>query len=35
MLVCWGGWSVEFLKDAWATPFSMASGISVVQDGPT
>ncbi|MFF7705855.1 extracellular solute-binding protein [Pseudomonas sp. NPDC007930] len=33
--VSWGGTTQDAQKDAWATPFSKASGITVVQDGPT
>lgn len=33
--VSWGGSTQDFQKEAWAAPFSKASGITVVQDGPT
>ncbi len=33
--VSWGGSTQEAQKQAWADPFSKASGITVVQDGPT
>ena len=33
--VSWGGSTQDAQKQAWADPFSKASGITVVQDGPT
>ena len=33
--VSWGGTTQDAQKQAWAEPFSAASGIRVVQDGPT
>ena len=33
--VSWGGSTQDAQKDSWATPFSKATGIKVVQDGPT
>ncbi|UFH50749.1 ABC transporter substrate-binding protein [Pseudomonas sp. KNUC1026] len=33
--VSWGGTTQDAQKDAWATPFTKATGIKVVQDGPT
>ncbi|WP_372239449.1 polyamine ABC transporter substrate-binding protein [Pseudomonas sp. 2FE] len=33
--VSWGGSTQDAQKQAWAEPFSKASGIQVVQDGPT
>ncbi|SQF99269.1 polyamine ABC transporter periplasmic protein [Paucimonas lemoignei] len=33
--VSWGGSTQDAQKQAWATPFSKSSGITVVQDGPT
>ncbi|MGH8433184.1 MAG: ABC transporter substrate-binding protein [Pseudomonas sp.] len=33
--VSWGGSTQDAQKQAWAEPFSKASGIAVVQDGPT
>lgn len=33
--VSWGGSTQDAQKQAWAVPFSEASGIAVVQDGPT
>ncbi|WP_103102890.1 ABC transporter substrate-binding protein [Pseudomonas sp. LFM046] len=33
--VSWGGTTQDAQKQAWAEPFSEASGIHVVQDGPT
>lgn len=33
--VSWGGTTQDAQKQAWAEPFSKASGIPVVQDGPT
>ncbi|MDC6679046.1 extracellular solute-binding protein, partial [Leclercia adecarboxylata] len=33
--VSWGGSTQDGQKQAWADPFSKASGITVVQDGPT
>jgi putative spermidine/putrescine transport system substrate-binding protein len=33
--VSWGGSTQDFQKQAWATPFSKANNITVVQDGPT
>lgn len=33
--VSWGGTTQDAQKEAWAVPFSKASGIKVVQDGPT
>lgn len=33
--VSWGGSTQDAQKQAWADPFSKASGIKVVQDGPT
>ncbi|MFH7473907.1 ABC transporter substrate-binding protein, partial [Pseudomonas syringae pv. tagetis] len=34
-LESWGGSTHDYQKEAWATPFRKASGITVVQDGPT
>ncbi|WP_426153197.1 ABC transporter substrate-binding protein [Pseudomonas sp. DC3000-4b1] len=33
--VSWGGTTQDAQRDAWATPFSKASGVKVVMDGPT
>ncbi|WP_437881202.1 ABC transporter substrate-binding protein [Pseudomonas sp. LRF_L74] len=33
--VSWGGTTQDAQKEAWADPFTEASGITVVQDGPT
>ncbi|WP_116424760.1 ABC transporter substrate-binding protein [Pseudomonas citronellolis] len=33
--VSWGGTTQDAQKQAWAEPFSQASGVRVVQDGPT
>lgn len=33
--VSWGGTTQDAQKEAWAVPFSKATGIKVVQDGPT
>ena len=33
--VSWGGSTQDAQKQAWADPFSKATGITVVQDGPT
>ncbi|WP_122455381.1 ABC transporter substrate-binding protein [Pseudomonas viridiflava] len=33
--VSWGGSTQDAQKQAWAVPFAKASGITVVQDGPT
>src|SRR5437867_12651326 len=31
----WGGTTQDAQKEAWADPFTKASGINVLQDGPT
>ncbi|WP_225773424.1 ABC transporter substrate-binding protein [Pseudomonas sp. Marseille-Q5115] len=33
--VSWGGSTQDAQRDAWAAPFSKASGVNVVMDGPT
>ncbi|MBA1242568.1 ABC transporter substrate-binding protein [Pseudomonas japonica] len=33
--VSWGGSTQDAQRDAWASPFSKASGVNVVMDGPT